>query len=77
MLNKIRELAEKQGPGMTELRHHFHSNPELSWQEVETTRKIVEIIENLGFENIRTGFGELKAVLLPTLTWKRKVPCLP
>ncbi len=74
MLNRIRELADKQGSRMTELRHHFHSNPELSWQEVETTRKIAEIIEDLGFENIRTGFGGTESGLTADLNLEKEGP---
>lgn len=57
MLKKIRQLAENQASELTELRHYFHANPELSWQEIETTRKIAGILKDLGFSNIRTGFG--------------------
>lgn len=57
MLEKIRQLAENQASELTELRHYFHANPELSWQEIETTRKITGILRDLGFSNIRTGFG--------------------
>ncbi len=33
-----------------ELRRHFHENPELSWEEVKTSQKILEELENMGIE---------------------------
>lgn len=36
-------------------RHQFHSHPELSYQEENTTKRIVEILREIGYENIRVG----------------------
>lgn len=36
-------------------RHYFHENPELSFEEVNTTQKIAEILKGFGYEDIRTG----------------------
>lgn len=74
MLHKIKDLAEKQVSRLTELRHHFHSNPELSWQEIETTRKIAEILKELGFENIKTGFGGTESGLTADLNSHKEGP---
>jgi amidohydrolase len=53
---KIFELANKQKEELTALRQDFHARPELSWQEVETSKKIEKRLQDLGFENIRRGF---------------------
>jgi amidohydrolase len=36
MINRIREQAEKHFPELQAIRHHIHSNPELSFQEYQT-----------------------------------------
>lgn len=46
-----KELHEK----VVAHRRYFHSHPELSMEEVETSRKIASILEDLGYENVRTG----------------------
>jgi amidohydrolase len=58
MIDKIRALAKEGEKDVIELRRHFHMNPETSWNEVETTKRIVEELEKIGVENIRSGFGE-------------------
>lgn len=57
MLGKIKELAQAQASDLTEFRHYLHSRPELSWQEVGTTRDIAAKLADLGIEYIKTGFG--------------------
>src|SRR5256714_5278913 len=37
---KIRSLAKKYSPVFIEIRHHLHANPELSYQEFETSKFI-------------------------------------
>lgn len=49
---KAEDLAEK----LTGLRRKFHANPELSWQEKETSLFVEEYLRNLGLENIKRGF---------------------
>ena len=44
----IQELAKEQEQYVIETRHHLHAHPELSCQEVETTRFIVSELEKLG-----------------------------
>ena len=39
-------------PWLVELRRDFHRNPELGWREVETTRRIVAELTELGYETI-------------------------
>ena len=57
MLEKIKALAKEYEQGIIEHRRHFHMNPEVSWQEVETTKFIAAELEKLGCENIKVGFG--------------------
>jgi len=45
MYNTISQLAEKYEDEIIKLRRHFHAHPELSWKEVETTQKIIEILK--------------------------------
>jgi amidohydrolase len=57
MLEKIKAIAKKHEEEIIETRRHFHKNPETSWNEVETTRRIAEELKKLGCENIKVGFG--------------------
>lgn len=41
------ELASDKKQYMIDLRRHFHSRPELSWQEYTTTKKICEELDRL------------------------------
>lgn len=49
------------------LRHHLHQNPEPSWEEFETTRKMAELVEQIGCTNIRVGFKGTKCGLTADL----------
>ena len=53
----IKEKAAALQPVLAGIRQRFHANPELSWQEVETSIFIEEFLGKLGLENIRRGFG--------------------
>ena len=57
MLQRIKKLAESVGSDTVALRHHFHRNPEISWEEVETSKKVAEILKDLGWTIVKTGFG--------------------
>lgn len=57
MLEKIKSMAKDCEKEIVETRRHFHMNPETSWNEVETTKRIAEELKKLGCENIRIGFG--------------------
>ncbi|MDD2447625.1 MAG: amidohydrolase [Tissierellia bacterium] len=48
----IKELAEKYNDYVIEQRRWFHANPELSLQEENTTKHIIEELENMGVEVI-------------------------
>ncbi|HLX92215.1 MAG TPA: M20 family metallopeptidase [Puia sp.] len=45
---KIRELARKYGPEYVAVRHHLHANPELSYQEFETSHFVQEQLKKRG-----------------------------
>lgn len=53
----IRKKADSLAEKLTGLRRKFHANPELPWQEKETSRFVEEYLRDLGLENIRRGFG--------------------
>lgn len=57
MIEKIKELAKKREKEIVDLRRHFHMNPETSWNEVETSRRIAEELNKIGCENVKVGFG--------------------
>jgi amidohydrolase len=45
-------------PGVVADRRHFHENPELAFEEVETARFVAERLAQLGVEDVRTGVGK-------------------
>ncbi|NLC96968.1 MAG: amidohydrolase [Erysipelotrichaceae bacterium] len=49
-MNKVLELATKYEDWIIDLRRHFHMYPEASYEEYETTKKIIEELEKLGVE---------------------------
>ncbi|MFC0270840.1 M20 family metallopeptidase [Metabacillus herbersteinensis] len=51
---KIKEAIQNYSEELTELRRMFHSEPELSWEEENTTAFICEYLENLGISYRRT-----------------------
>ncbi len=53
---KIKELAKKFAPEFIKVRHHLHANPELSYQEFETSKFIQSKLAEFGipFETIAT-----------------------
>lgn len=53
---------------LTELRHRFHANPEMSWQEKETSLFVEAYLRNLGLENIKRGFGGTESGVMADLT---------
>ena len=44
----VLELAHKYHPYMVDLRRHFHMHPELSFHEVETSKRVQEELAKLG-----------------------------
>lgn len=45
---QIRQLAKKYAPEFIEIRHHLHSNPELSYQEFETSAFVQQKLKDFG-----------------------------
>lgn len=50
MKEKIKALSEKYFARVIELRRHLHANPELSWQEVETSKLVAQELMRYGIE---------------------------
>ncbi|HRO71208.1 MAG TPA: M20 family metallopeptidase [Chitinophagaceae bacterium] len=62
MLEKIKALAKQYAPEFIEVRRHLHANPELSYQEFETSGFVQKKLEEFGipFEiKATTGVGGL------------------
>lgn len=47
MLQKIKGLAAGYAPEFIEVRHHIHANPELSYEEFETSKFIQQKLSKL------------------------------
>lgn len=45
---KIQSLASTYAPGFIDIRHHLHAHPELSYQEVETSKFIQQKLQEFG-----------------------------
>src|SRR5215216_3467532 len=45
---KIRSLAKQYAPAFIAIRHHLHANPELSYQEFETSKFIQNKLAEFG-----------------------------
>jgi amidohydrolase len=56
MLENLFSKLEELYPELVEIRRNMHMYPELSFQEVETPKKIAAFLENLGLE-VRTQVG--------------------
>ena len=49
---------------MIEWRHHFHENPELAYKEVNTSKKVVELLKRFGITRIEEGIGKTGVVAI-------------
>lgn len=70
------ELAEKHREEAIQLRHYFHAHPELSWEEVSTTKKIAALLNEWGYENIRIGFKNTGSGVSADLNSEKVGPCV-
>src|SRR5688572_17522907 len=68
MIDKIKALAKKYSPEFIEVRHHLHANPELSYQEFETSKFIQSKLKEFGIPH------EIKATTGVTALIKGKNP---
>jgi amidohydrolase len=79
MDNKCIEQIKNAAAGMTEdltaLRRHLHMHPEVSWQEVETSRFIASKLEEIGLKP-RIGAGEKPVGVVADLDCGGSSPCL-
>jgi amidohydrolase len=75
-MSSIIEKANALSDRITELRRRFHANPELSWQEVETSRFVEEYLRNLGLENIKRGFGGTECGVMADLKGGKPGRCV-
>ncbi len=57
MQNKIKSLSEKYFPRVVELRRQIHANPELSWQETETSKLVAKTLSEMGIA-VQTGIAK-------------------
>ena len=67
LITKIKELAAKNADWVKDIRHQLHSNPELSFQEFETSKFIINKLQEIGLE-IETGY--VKTGIVATLKCK-------
>ena len=54
---EIRKDVDEILPGVIADRRHLHENPELAFEEHETSKFVIERLQSLGVEDIRTGVG--------------------
>lgn len=73
---KIKSMAQSLSAEMVDLRHYLHANPEVSWQEVETSRLIEEKLKELGLENVKRGFGGTEVGVIADLIGDPSGPCV-
>ena len=64
VIERIRELAGEFEPEVIALRRHFHSHPELSWQEERTTDRVQEELRKLGIETVHRGYDGTSSGLI-------------
>ena len=49
---------------MVKWRHHFHENPELAYEEVNTSKKVVSLLKQFGITKIEEGIGKTGVVAI-------------
>ncbi len=57
LATEFRKDVDEILPGVVADRRHLHENPELAFEEYETSRFVAERLASLGVEDIRTGIG--------------------
>ncbi len=50
----IKELSEKYNDYIIDRRRYYHQYPELTLQEIETTKSIIKDLKEIGIEDIKT-----------------------
>jgi amidohydrolase len=56
-IERIKCLAADMREKTVETRRYLHARPELSWKETETSLYVERRLRELGYENIKRGFG--------------------
>ena len=56
-IERIKHLAASMREKTVGTRRYLHARPELSWRETETSLYVERRLRELGYENIRRGFG--------------------
>lgn len=90
LFNELVKTAHSLHPNLVELRHDLHQHPELSWAEVRTSSKIMELLQNEGLsvrDNLAgTGFyteiiGEMPTTadvnVVKTVAYRADMDALP
>ncbi len=72
----VREKAIALAGEMTALRQHLHAHPEISWQEVETTRLIASKLSEIGFKDVKVGVDGRSVGVVADLTGSAAGPCV-
>ena len=67
MIEKLKKIVQASEAEIIALRHHFHAHPEVAWEEVETTKKVAEVLTGLGCTIVKTGFGGTESGLVADL----------
>ena len=62
MKDRVKLLATKYYPRVIELRRQLHANPELSWQEFETSKLVANELEKLAGFEVHTGIAKTGVV---------------
>lgn len=80
--NDLREGVKAQMPALMEMYRDLHANPELSFEEVETAKKLAKRMRSLGFE-VTEGVGKTGVVAVmrngdgPTVMLRADMDGLP
>lgn len=75
-LEEIVELAEELEEKVIKFRRDFHAHPELSWKEERTSKVIEQVLKELGFENVRRGFGGTESGVVGDIAGRKEVPLI-
>lgn len=51
-VSSIKQLAQKQSKQIVEVRHHLHQNPELSFEEYNTQKYVLQQLHNMGITDV-------------------------
>ena len=73
---EVIRLADYISQDLTVIRQKVHANPELSWQEIETSKMIENELKSLGIKNVRRGFKGTGSGVIADLEGSEKGPCV-